>query len=324
MSMSKRWKAVFWILGLAVAIGLTVFYMRRGQEAAISYKKVRVTRGDLQVTVLSSGVVQPENRLEIKPPIAGRVEEVLVDEGQIVKKGQILAWMSSTERAGLIDAARAKGEQEVKRWEDFYKPSPIVAPIAGTIILRNVEPGQTFTNQEAVLVMSDRLTVKAQVDETDIAQIHLQQVAQITLDAYASQVIPGHVAQLAFEAKTVNNVTTYTIDVLPDQTPDFMKSGMTANITFVVANKTNITLAPSEAIHTKKEGVFVLVRSSDKNHLPTEKKIETGITDGKVVEIIAGLEPNDELLVPELKQKSAQAANPFAPMGVGGRGRSGR
>jgi macrolide-specific efflux system membrane fusion protein len=320
---ARKLKITFGILVLICAVGAAVFYMRRSQEIATDYKHVKVTTGELKVTVLSSGVVQPENRLEIKPPIPGRVDEVLVEEGQTVTKGQILAWMSSTERAGLIDAARAQGAAEVKKWEDFYKPSPIVAPIAGTIILRNVEPGQTFTNSDAVLVMSDRLTIKAQVDETDIAQIQLKQSAQITLDAYANHIIPGHVAQLAFDAKTVNNVTTYTIDVLPDETPDFMKSGMTANVTFVVASKSNILLAPSDALHTKKDGSYVLVQNSQKSNRPIEKKIEVGITDGKSVEVLSGLNAGDELLVPQLQQKGAQAANPFSPFSGRG-GRAGR
>jgi multidrug efflux pump subunit AcrA (membrane-fusion protein) len=49
----------------------------------------------LDISILATGVVQPQNRLEIKPPIAGRIERVLVEEGETVKRGQILAWMSS-------------------------------------------------------------------------------------------------------------------------------------------------------------------------------------------------------------------------------------
>ena len=53
-------------------------------------------------------------------------------------KGQILAWMSSTERAALMDAARSKGPEEVSRWEELYRPTPILAPIRGTVISRNI------------------------------------------------------------------------------------------------------------------------------------------------------------------------------------------
>ena len=68
--------------------------------------------------------------MEIKPPIAGRIEKLLVDEGDDVTSGQILGWMSSTDRAAILDAARAQGPEESKRWEDAYKPTPIVAPLS--------------------------------------------------------------------------------------------------------------------------------------------------------------------------------------------------
>ncbi|MCK7497341.1 MAG: efflux RND transporter periplasmic adaptor subunit [Comamonadaceae bacterium] len=120
---------------------------RGGGEQQPEYRPVQVTRGDIDVTVLSVGVVQPRNRLEIKPPIPGRVEQVLVPEGRSVARGTVLAWMSSTERAALLDAARGKGPEEVKRWEELYRATPILAPIDGTVILRNVEPGPEFHQQ---------------------------------------------------------------------------------------------------------------------------------------------------------------------------------
>ena len=126
-----------------------------------------------------------------------------------------------------------------------------MAPIDGTIILKNIESGQTFSNTDAILVMSDRLTVKAQVDETDIAQIKLKQPAEIVLDAYPESKISGQVDQIAFEAKQVNSVTTYVVDVLPDQTPEFMRAGMTANVTFSIDSKQNVLLIPNEALKIK-------------------------------------------------------------------------
>src|SRR3954471_4307740 len=76
-------------------------------EPPVKTREVEVQRGRIEVTVTATGIVQPENRVEIKPPISGRVESVLANEGDRVPKGKILAWMSSTERAALLDAARA-------------------------------------------------------------------------------------------------------------------------------------------------------------------------------------------------------------------------
>jgi macrolide-specific efflux system membrane fusion protein len=152
----KRTKKLTWmVIVLVLVAGVVTFTIMKKKNGNGQYRSIPVTLGNIQVKVLSTGFVQPENRLEIKPQVSGRVEEVLVKEGQYVKKGQELALVSSTERAALIDAARARGTEEQKKWEAYYKPMPILAPINGMIILRSIEPGQTFTTQDAVLVMSD-------------------------------------------------------------------------------------------------------------------------------------------------------------------------
>lgn len=331
MSKSKKKsfvKPLILIILIAAGFGGYKYWKRKEAAAARpSYREELVERGTLDRTVLATGEVLPQNRLEIKPPIAGRVEQVLTDEGDSVKKGQIMAWMSSTERAALLDSARAKGADELKRWEEMYRPTPILAPISGTVILRNVEPGQTFTNTEAVFVLSDRLTVKAKVDETDLAQIKIGQRAKIILDAYATEPIEGKVDKLAFEAVTTSNVTTYTTDVVPIKTPDFMRSGMTANVTFYAESRENVLLVSTEAVRSEDGQTFVLVKSPDPKQPPIQKPIKIGLTDGKRTEVIEGLAEGETVLITDisLARPDAKTSNPFMPMGgrkkAGGRGK---
>lgn len=300
----------------AALIILIVLLWKNNRAKNVGYQEVEVLRGDIQSTILSTGIVQPENRLEIKPPISGRTDEVMVDEGDIVKKGQMLVKMSSTERAALLDAARARSAEEFKKWESYYRAAPILAPIDGTIILRSVEPGQTVTSQDAILVMSDRLTVKAQVDETDIAEIKLKQKADVILDAYPEEKIPAHVDKIAYDSTTINNVTTYIVDVLPDKTPDSMRSGMTANVSFLLDSKENVLLLPSNAVRIKEDKNFILVPPENKLGKPVEKQVETGISDGKKIEIIEGLNEGDKVLVEKMRPRSGNSKNtsPFSPI----------
>lgn len=310
-----RWAA---LIIVAIVLPLGAYYYRlAADEDQQAYRQVSVIRGDLALTILSTGVVQPKNRLEIKPPIAGRAEQVLVREGESVNKGQIMAWMSSTERAALIDAARARGPEELKRWEELYRATPVLAPIAGSVILRSVEPGQTFTSSDAMFVMSDRLTIKAQVDETDIARIRLRQRAQLVLDAYPDQPFHGQVDQIAYDAKTVNNVTTYKVDVLPEKTPPFMRSGMTANVSFVMDSRQNVPLVPSEAVKSRDGQSYVLLPPAKPNGAPTERPIKTGLSDGRHTEVIEGLNEGDRLLVQRLRTGggSDAASSPLTPYG---------
>lgn len=301
---------------LCLATTWAYFFLKSNPKKRSDLVAVQVQRGELSQTVLSTGVVQPENRLEIKPPIPGRAEQVLVKEGERIQKGQILIWMSSTERAALLDAARAKGPEELQRWEELYRPAPILAPINGTIILRNIEPGQTFASSDSILVMSDRLTVQAQVDETDIAEIHPRQPAEIVLDAYSKVKIAAHVDKIAYDAKTVNNVTTYAVDVLPEQTPDFMRSGMTANVTFSIATRSGVLRLPVEAVQIRDGLSLVQISPKGAPSDKTQRPIQTGASDGKWVEIITGLQEGETVYYAPYKAANKQdvaTANPTSP-----------
>ncbi len=295
-------KIVFiFILALA-AIGIWLGAARKNTNTAPAYREVRVTRGTLRATILATGTVQPQNRVEIASPVAGRIEDVLVREGDHVTKGQIIAWISSTDRAALLDAARSRGEAELKRWEDLYKATPIVAPLDAEVIARKLEPGQSVSPDKPMLVLSDRLIVKAQVDETDIARIRNGQSVEIQLDAYPDHTIEGAVDHVAYEAETVDNVTIYQIDVLPHDPPGFLRSGMTASLTFIVEQKKNVLLLEADAIKDQ-----TVLRPG---HPPKTQEVKTGIEDGKQIEIVSGLSEGDVVLV-----EDATAANPAAQKG---------
>jgi macrolide-specific efflux system membrane fusion protein len=315
---SKVWIGL--IILAAVLIGTTLYY-RRQSAPRLTYREVKIEKGDIDIKILSTGTVDPENRLEIKPPVAGRIEKVLIKEGQAVRKGQILGWMSSAERAALIDGARAEGPEAVKKWEENYKPTPILAPIDGTIILRNVENGQTFTATDSVFTMSDRLIVKAKVDETDIAKIKVGQEAVITLDAYSKQNIDAKVESVAFDAVTTNNVTTYTVEVLPLKTPDFMRSGMTANVNFLVNSHKDVLILPNAAVKSDDDVSTVMLKDPNGGS-PVTHEVQLGLTDGKKSEVTQGLAEGDVVLVPAFDMSKAKenAANPFMPF----RSRKGR
>jgi macrolide-specific efflux system membrane fusion protein len=285
---------------------------------------VTVQRGDILVEVTSSATITPENKLEIKPPIAGRAETVLVDIGQEVKRGQSLAMMSSSERAALLDAARAKGPKEVAFWEDVYKTAPLVAPINGVIISRTLVPGQVVTTGDVAFIMSDLLIAKANMDETDLAKIYMGQRAAVTLDSYPDDKIEGEVSKIAYNSTTTNNVTTYPVDVTMKTIPEFARSGMTANVAFMQESKTNVLILPVDAI-----GPDNTVQLATQNGSAGEsRKVVTGLSDGKNIEIKEGLAEGQRILhaayqLPEQKKAQGFSLLPRAKRVSGDRPTSG-
>ena len=320
----KRIYVIIVVVLVLVGGGYGVYKYRSMKKSTVTYRSETATRGSIALTILSTGTVKPVTRVDIKSPTAGRVEKVLVNEGDHVRKNQVLALTSSTERAALLDAARDRGPEEYKKWEELERPIPILAPITGEVILRSIEPGQTFATTDVILAMSDRLMVEALVDETDIAQVKKNEAASIVLDAYPGQSIPGKVYKIAYDAKTTNNVTTYPVDVLPDEVPLFMRSGMTANVTFEIQKKSDIITVPTEALKVRDGKNVVLVPGASEDEHAVMKEVVTGLTDGKRTEIVSGLDEGATVLIVQAKTSAdSKGTNPFMPSRPNGKRQQG-
>ncbi|MFA7257128.1 MAG: HlyD family efflux transporter periplasmic adaptor subunit [Kiritimatiellales bacterium] len=315
-------KFILLLIALALSGGGFWFYKMHKAKVAVlaeaqKFVPAKVELKTLRQTVDSTGQVSPDNRLNVKSPVAGRIEQILVNEGDSVKKDQIIAWISSIERATMLDTARAKSEEDLKYWESIYKASPLVAPMAGTVIDRSFEPGQTISASDAVLVIADRLIVVGQVDETDIGSIFTGQHVSMQLDAYPDTVFSGTVRNIGYDSKIISNVTMYEVDVLPKNLPDFARSGMTATLTFLVEEHKDVPAVPTAALEYRKEKVFV--RLPGKNSKETETRlVQTGLSENSFTEITKGLEAGDEVLIPQIVRKKESGSNPFLP----GRSRS--
>lgn len=306
------------IFAIVLIIAGFIFFKFKGKKNSTEVTQdIAPAIGTIQSIISTTGTVLPKNRLAIKPPVNGRVESVLVAEGQDVKIGDTLAWMSSTERAALLDAARGQSEEKLKYWQEAYKPIALLAPINGQVIVATTQPGQTVTTSDAVVVLSDHLIVRAQVDETDIGKIKPEQEALITLDAYPDKKIKAGVEHIYYESQTVNNVTIYNVDLLPKEVPQFFRSGMNATVDFIEKSKDNALLIPVEAVHKDKKETYVFL-AQGQNKEPLKQVIKLGMTDDKNYEVISGLTANDRII---LKTKKFSlpggnlGSNPFSPFG---------
>ena len=299
---------------IGCAAGGWYFYKnQQAKKQVVTYSEVRPEYGTVREVISATGTVEPQNRLSIIPPISGRIDQIYVQEGTEVKAGQQLAIMSSTDRAALLDAASAQGQDKVAYWSDVYKPTPILAPIAGRIIVRSIEPGQTVNSGTTILVLADVLIVKAQIDETDIGKVAVGQQTDITLDAYPDVKITGKVKRISYESKIVNNVTIYSVEIAPDNIPAIFRSGMSANIEIVRLQKKNVLLIPERALSYTGTGISVLVKT------PTGQQtvnVQTGLAQNGKIEIISGLTDKDTVLITERRgaaRGSSAGGSPFMP-----------
>ncbi|HEY0783680.1 MAG TPA: efflux RND transporter periplasmic adaptor subunit, partial [Thermoanaerobaculia bacterium] len=150
--------------------------------------------------------------------------------------------------------AVAQAEAQLHQAEVNLAYTDILSPTSGTVISRNVDVGQTVAASLSAptlfLIAKDlrEMQVDTSVTEADIGKIQVGMQATFTVDAYPTEKFVGTVRQVRNSPQTVQNVVTY--DAVVDvKNPDLkLKPGMTANCTFVYAQRDEALRVPNSAM----------------------------------------------------------------------------
>lgn len=308
-------KIIVIIVAAALAGGGWYLFKKKKGSAGPKYQQTQAELRDLSEMVDTTGVVQPENRVEIQPSSGGRIEEILAEEGDTIRAGEVLALMSSSDRVAILDAARASGDDQYDQWKETYKPIKVISPIDGTLILKNIVPGQTVNSGTVLFAISDKLIISASLDESDIGKVKKGQRATIVLDSYPDKRVRGTVFKILDEGTTQNNVVTYTVKIRPERVPGFFRSQMTANLKIRISDRKGVLLLPAVAVVTDPRGETAVIKEL-RDGKPVYSTVVTGQNEGEQVEILSGLE-NGETVFYELRGYSAQVdssgTNPLMP-----------
>jgi macrolide-specific efflux system membrane fusion protein len=173
-----------------------------------------------------------------------------------------------------------------------------------------------------VLVLSDRLIVKARVDESDVGGVKTGQTASVKLDAYPDVRATGTVQHISHESRVVNNVVIYEVEVVLPAIPDVFRSGMSAEVAILQKERENALTLPADAVERGADGAWVTVSRRGGEE---KRAVRLGISDGRKVEILDGVGEADTVLlrrkVYALPKGEEQRSSPLVPFGGGRRHR---
>ncbi|MDB6016513.1 MAG: Efflux transporter, family, subunit [Pedosphaera sp.] len=130
----------------------------------------------------------------------------------------------------------------------------IYAPIDGVVISRNVDVGQTVAaslSAPTLFVIANdlaKMQIDASVSEADVGGIELGQNVNFTVDAFPYRTFRGSVLQVRNAAATNQNVVTYDTVISVNNRDLKLKPGMTANVSIVTAQRTNVVKIPNSAL----------------------------------------------------------------------------
>ena len=233
----------------------------------------------------------------------------------------------------------------------------IRSPVDGVVILRAVDVGQTvassFSTPTLFQIANDltKMQIDSSVAEADVGGILDGQTVDFTVDAYPYRVFHGLVTQVRNSATNANNVVTYDCVVGVTNADYKLKPGMTANLSFIIAQKDNALNIPNSALRfhpldTGTPDASTATNSGSSKgaatgqghhvkHVPGERllyhtiyvltglkdtvklqavQIKTGISDGINTEILSGLNEGDQVVISETLPGAHGNANSYGGM----------
>ena len=116
---------------------------------------------------------------------------------------------------------------------------------------------------------------------------------RVEVDALPGATLTGTVDSIGLIAHSSGGITTVPVTIRLDESPAELRVGYSASVTIEVARAENVLKVPVEAVVTQGSRSFVTV-VRDGETRPVE--VQTGLSDGLEVEIIAGLEPGDQIV----------------------------
>jgi len=166
-------KTVKWIVVVAVII-VALFFGRSmflGDEPQVTqaspfYERViTVERGDLEVLVSANGVVQPINRVEIKSKASGQIEQMTVEEGDVIRRGGLIARLDQSVARNDLEQARAdlmvseanvtQSQNNLKRAEQLFERGLISAEEMDRVKVDEVRARSQLVRSKATLQLAE-------------------------------------------------------------------------------------------------------------------------------------------------------------------------
>jgi HlyD family secretion protein len=283
--------------------------------AAISSARARLAQAEAQLT---------------QSELAYKRSKQLYDEQTVSKSEFEQAEASYTVAKSEVDAAKfsvVSAEASLKEANENLTKTSIYAPMSGTVSMLLVELGERVagTNLMAgteLLRVADlsRMEAQVQVNENDVPRVKLGDTALIEVDAYLDQKFKGVVTEIANSAKTTgvsaDQVTNFDVKILiipesyqalvdgGDKNP--FRPGMSATVDIRTQSKAGVLTVPIQSVTTRtdttkltgtvaEKDIRTLVFVSDGKYA-LARDVKTGIQDNSYIEILSGVEENEQVV----------------------------
>ncbi|MCC6718256.1 MAG: efflux RND transporter periplasmic adaptor subunit [Acetobacteraceae bacterium] len=321
---ARGWRRLGWLLALVVLAGAGAAGWWQFARPPVLVLAAP-WRGAALEAVYATGVVEAVDSARVGTTVAARIVTLAADEGDRVRAGQVIAQLDDRQAQQRLSDAQARlvlaeqelardetlaarairSQQQVQRSEQVRDAAVaavqiaarqleeyrIASPLDGVVMKRPVQPGETVAANATLFEIASTVALKvaADVDERDIARVHMGAKVAIRAEAFPGKAIAATVTNIRGRGDTATRTFRVEADLPPDTG---MLIGMTVDVNLVVAERDGALLVPPTAVRHApprggRPGAAHVFRVVDGHARLTP--VELGAAGPAAIEIRAGL-----------------------------------
>jgi len=330
----KSWKrSLLFIVLLALSAG-AIWYFTRPES--VEFSIIQAERRDIVQSLEFTGQVNAQERVQLRFAAGGKVVYLGAQEGDQVVRGQTLATIDRRtieknleKQLSTYETQRRTFENSEDAWGDSFsseeerrnaekdqfaldrsvldveiqslaiESTRLSSPISGLLVDSpvNVTGVNLAATDVFEVVNPDTLYFQLFVDEVDIDRIYVGQKALVRLDSQPDAVLEAVVSQIALKAGQSSSGTVFPVDLtfISDVSIEQQRLGMNGEAEVVLAERTAVLTVPVEAVVFREGGSWVEVMVDGERQ---QRSIEIGVESDEYVEILSGLNENDQVVLP--------------------------
>jgi len=319
------------LLIIAAALLVGAFFIFRPKPVVV--ESGEVSRKDLILSVQASGVIATDHQAQIAFLSSGKIGAITVHEGDAVKKGQFLASLDPMElqiaqdktlanwrniRFQLDDFNRVHKDEmfkeavinqrnqlvslleastkDVESADTARRKLAVYSPIDGIVTKINNIDGENVMSGTTIMFVDDLSNARflADIDESDISKIQIDQQSLVTLDAYSDKEIRGKVTKVALISKTTKSGgTAFESTIVLDSPFVLLRKGLNGDAKIIETAKAQAIVVPNNAVATVGDKHYIYKIEGNK-----VKKVEVtiGLVTDAETEVISGLSAGDKVI----------------------------
>ena len=285
---------------------------------------------DLSRTVRVAAPVEPLRTIRLATSVEGIVREMLVEEGDQVRAGEVVARLDVTEQRAELARARARLQErrahfarledlrqrdyvdagthdtaaaelaiaasEVELWETRVGFGTVRATADGTVIARHVEPGEAVSRHAPVADIADldQLVLRLGVSELDVVALQAEAPVGVRIDALdAGRVFAARIRRIFPAAESASRLVVVEV-AIPDAAAQGVRPGYLGRAELLVDRRERALAVPANAVAELEDGHYVMVIGAEDRL--EQRRVRIGITRGAWQEVLDGLAAGEQVV----------------------------